>query len=255
MIAHIFRADATNVGDWHCAPKLYFDLGDQSALDILDNPALPFGSNVIVGGGGLIARTFAPMIEALVQQRPKLRSLVAWGVGESLNVDRLGGLVAPWSAPLPGYLEQFDLVGMRDYGTQYPWVPCASCMHDLFDRPYEIEHPVVIYEHKRIPIAISGPPRRNNAGSDLAAVLAFLGSGDLVITNSYHGAYWATLLGRRVVAIPNMSKLYRLKHAPVIARPDQWLRYAPSAKIYPEALDECRAANRAFHARVREFVD
>jgi len=71
-----------------------------------------------------------------------------------------------------------------------------------------------------------------------------------VVTNSYHGAYWATLLGRRVVAIPNMSKMYRFKHAPVIGRAQDWRKLAALAVAYPEALAECRAANLAFFADV-----
>ena len=41
--------------------------------------------------------------------------------------------------------------------------------------------------------------------------IEFIGSGDVVVTNSYHGAYWATLLGKVVVAFPWASKFYGLK--------------------------------------------
>ena len=86
-IANIFRADDTNVGDWHCAPFRYFDLGP-TRLDILDldraNDRAEESANaiadrhVVLGGGGLIAKTFHPKLTHLAEQRPRLLSLVAW---------------------------------------------------------------------------------------------------------------------------------------------------------------------------------
>jgi hypothetical protein len=191
-------------------------------------------------------------MERLAACRGQLRSLVAWGVGESEHVSRDGQQVLPYAGPLPGYLKAFDLVGVRDFGTEHHWVPCASCMLPQFDQPGAAVHEAVIYEHKRIPIPIQAPfPRRTNAGDDIAASLAFLASGKVVITNSYHGAYWATLLGRRVLAIANMSKMYRFRHAPVVCRPEHWQRCLGLTVSYPEALAQCRTANQNFGKEVR----
>lgn len=244
----VYRVDETNVGDAFCAPARYFDI-DGAAHDIIGLDATTLRGMVVVGGGGLIAQTFAPMMTALAQARPGMAALVGWGIGESLNIDRKGGMVLPFAGELPGYLDAFDLLGVRDYGTRFRWTPCASCLAPEFDQPRPAPvHPVVIYEHKRIPIPIEGPPRLSNTGNDLAAVLDFLASAEVVVTNSYHGAYWATLLGRRVVAVPNMSKIYRFKHAPAIGRAEHWRKLADVAAPYPDALAECRAANAAFFA-------
>lgn len=249
-VTNVFRADQTNVGDWYCAPQRYFPALAGAQADILAVDHDQLRGHVVVGGGGLIAKTFAGPMAALAGARPAMTSLVAWGIGESLIVDRTGAVVPPFDGPLPDYLSAFDLVGVRDFGTAYHWTPCASCLLPQFDAPRPPVHEIVIYEHKRIPIPIQGFPRLTNAGDDIDAVLGFLGSAELVITNSYHGAYWATLLGRRVVAIPNMSKMYRLKHAPVLCRPESWERAAEVAVPYPEALGECRAANLAFMEQV-----
>lgn len=100
-------------------------------------------------------------------------------------------------------------------------------MSDLFDQTYEAANDIVIYQHKRIPIPIEGDfPRRLNEGDDMEAAVRCLASGKLIITNSYHGAYWGTFLGRRFLAVANMSKLYRLKHSPVICRAEDLKRYA-----------------------------
>ncbi len=249
-IGVVYRADATNVGDWYCSPARYFTLRYPEQADIMALDLDRLAPDVLVGGGGLLAKTFHPFLRALAERRPKLRSLAAWGLGESENVDRSGGSAPPYAGPDPDYLSAFDLIGVRDYGTPHVWAPCASCMHPSLDRPYEITRELCIYEHKRIRIPIEGLPRRSNDGNDIDATLAWLGSTQVVITNSYHGAYWATLLGRRVVAIANMSKLYRLKHPPVICRAGDWKRYVDLAAPYPDALAECRAATAAFHDRV-----
>ena len=261
-VTNVFRADPTNAGDWHCAPFRHFDLGE-TFLDILAwhrkesserQPPEAVTGHVVLGGGGLISRNFHPTMAQLARRRPALLSLVAWGVGESEYVDRLGGLVPPYAGRLPDYMDAFDLIGVRDFGgtpdRRVHWAPCASCMSSVFDRTYPVTREAVVYEHKRIPVPIEGLDRTSNEGGDLESKVAFLGSAELVITNSYHGAYWATLLGRRVVAIPNMSKMYRFRHPPVICEAASWRRYAPLAVAYPEALAECREATLAFHDKV-----
>lgn len=246
-VGHLFRTDMHNVGDWFCAPNRYFAFDNARQADILDFDGDALDDHVIVGGGGLLADTFHPHMRRLAELRPRLKSLVAWGVGESQNVDRRGGFVYPYAGVMPDYLARFDLVGVRDFGAEHRWVPCASCMHPDFDRRYEIEREVGIYQHRRIAVPIEGFDRITNEGSDLARALEFLGSSEIVITNSYHGAYWATLLGRRVLAIPNMSKMYRFKHSPVICRPEDWKRYVRSTVAYDDALTECRDANQSFY--------
>lgn len=267
-ITNVFRGDRTNAGDWHSAPFRYFDLGD-TWVDILSwhskeaqaaQPAKPdeLRGHVVLGGGGLIAKTFHPVMAQLASWRPSLQSLIAWGVGESEHVDRSGGLVLPYAGTLPDYMDSFDLIGVRDFGgapdPRVHWTPCASCMSPLFDRAYPVIREAVVYEHKRIPVPIDGPDRMSNDGGDLDSKVAFLGSAEIVITNSYHGAYWATLLGRRVIAIPNMSKMYRFRHPPVICEASSWQRYAPLAVAYPEALAQCREATRAFHGKVAAVI-
>ena len=254
-LTNVFRTDPSNVGDWFCSPHRYFpEFGDETA-DILKFSGDPIENDIIVGGGGLVAVTFHKQMDKLAAAKRPDQRYIAWGIGESEYVDRSGAFVPPFAGPYPDYIGKFDLVGVRDYGTSHQWVPCVSCLLDDFDQPSAPDHDIVIYEHKRIPIPIDENfPRRNNDGRDLPAVLNFLRSGELIITNSYHGAYWATLLGKRVLAVANMSKMYRMKHAPAICRAEEWRRFAPLAPAWPGALHECRKANIAFHERVRNLL-
>jgi hypothetical protein len=126
-------------------------------------------------------------------------------------------------------------------------------MSPLFDevRP-EPQHEVVAYwnAQKRQP-AFDGVPAMDNE-QPFAGVLRHLASGRGVVTNSYHGVYWATLLGRPVVVWkPYSVKFHRFKHPPMLCEPgDGWRTMLNKALVYPEALEECRAANRLFYAAV-----
>jgi glycosyltransferase involved in cell wall biosynthesis len=129
-------------------------------------------------------------------------------------------------------------------------------MHPLFDRHYEIKHPFVVYEHKtHSPIAISGLPRLTNQEKDFGKVISFLGSAECVITSTYHGVYWATLLNRKVVLLnPFSSKFSGFRHMPAVANEKTWKDAGAGAKNYPEALNECRSANLRFREKFREIA-
>jgi len=202
---------------------------------------------VLVGGGGLIANpAFQPNMESLAAYRPRI--LVAWGIGHNAHGER--------EIRYPDYLDKFNLVGVRDYGSKYDWVPCASCLHPGFDRKYEITEEFVVYENTLCsPIRIVGFKRLNNTEQNLEKVLSFLGSANTVLTSSYHGAYWATLLGRNVIIVnPFSSKFFGFKHTHPIADESNWRAKQNEVRSYPEALKECRRANLEFSEKVLSLI-
>jgi hypothetical protein len=89
---------------------------------------------------------------------------------------------------------------------------------------------------------------------DFNRVAAFLASGETVITNSYHGAYWARLLVRRVVVLPFSNRLLRMRFPPVIATAQNYQQRAKEARPEPDALPICREANLGFALRVSELI-
>jgi hypothetical protein len=115
-------------------------------------------------------------------------------------------------------------------------------MHPAFDLEYEIEHEVVYYGHH--PLAplewareLGLGPVLTNAGTDMARVVAFLGSGRVIVTSSYHGVYWGRLLGRTVVPQPRGSKFWHLPPAG------------------PGMLEDHRALNRTFHQAALSLLE
>lgn len=88
---------------------------------------------------------------------------------------------------------------------------------------------------------------------DFPDVLAFLGSGKVVITNSYHGLYWATLLSKKVLCLDAGGKFAHFKWPPTHVKPEaveEALAHANSIPEYPDALAECRSLNLAFYQKV-----
>lgn len=181
---------------------------------------------------------------------------ILWGAGHNsrdINEDS-------YSVNYPNYLNKFHLVGVRDWDTDYRWVPCASCMHSAFDKEYEVKNEIVWFEHKKK--LIEGKyldtipaPRMVNTGQNMEQIIEFLGSAETVITNSYHGVYWATLLKKKVVCVPWGSKFSMFKHAPTIASEKNWQDKIDKASVYPNALEECRNANKEFYEDVLKLIE
>ena len=180
---------------------------------------------------------------------------ILWGAGHNsrdVNEDS-------YTVDYPSYINKFHLVGVRDWNTDYRWVPCASCMHEAFDKEYEIKNEIVWFEHKKKMIDgkwfdVLPAPRMVNSGQNMEQIIEFLASGKTVVTNSYHGVYWATLLGRNVVCIPWGSKFGMFKHPPVMANEKNWQDKISAAVSYPKALQECRKANKEFYSDVVNLI-
>lgn len=248
-----------NIGDRECTPFRWFsqlagddlDLRDESLNgDVARNLS---GEVIVLGGGGL----FLPLCWQMYVQPliDRGNTVIGWGIGHHHDNVHLGADERPtdWSTSVERYhhdypLESFRLLGVRDWNTGLRWVPDASCMHPAFDASYPVDRDVVVYEHGVLePIDLGVPKMANVGETPFEDVAGFLASGRVVVTNSYHGAYWATLLGRPTVLWrPWCSKFLLLRYPLPWAGPDTWEQAAAEAPNYPGALDECRAANLAF---------
>ena len=194
-------------------------------------------------------------IEVLSRLDRSFGPRILWGAGYNTRDSDEDS----YTASYPNYLNQYHLVGIRDWESDYRWVPCASCMHPAFDREYKITNEIVWFEHKKRLLdnkcfdALPAP-RMINSGQNLEQILEFLGSAETVITNSYHGVYWATLLRRKVVCIPWGSKFNMFKHPPTFATETNWVEKIEEAQVYQSALVECRQANIDFYEEVKKII-
>lgn len=229
-----------NIGDLMSGPLDYFETGYEVVkMDVAAFLRKPpgFRPRLVVAGGGAWKRNLA-----IVGKHPAFAGVpkVAWGVGVTSR--KLGPMPRNAHTKRSG---PWTLYGHRDVGLEGRYVPCASCMHPAFDRSYATEHEAVYYGHGALmPLNFArgiGPHMTNLTGSMEEAV-AFLGCGEVVVTSSYHGAYWARLLGRHVAMIPRGSKFWHLPPAP--AHPWE-----------PRPLAEHRRLNRDFFEDVVELLE
>lgn len=246
-IVNVYRKDPKNIGDKYSTPALYFDfLKDVKKVNVLDRHIKEIVRDkvVVVGGGGLLY--FDDYMKMIVSAGA--RAIIGWGIGHNTHNSK--------TIELPDYLRSYNAIGIRDYGYGYEWVPCASCMHSAFDKTYSVKHDVIVYNHRSFPIPISSCfPTLPNSEKNFGKVIEFLGSGAVILTNTYHGAYWGTLLKRKVIIInPFSSKFFGFKHKLPISDAQGWQAAVNDATIYPEALAECRDANLKFAEKVRDII-
>ncbi|WP_282071719.1 polysaccharide pyruvyl transferase family protein [Polaribacter atrinae] len=264
-IINLYRNNTDNIGDLMCAPHLYFDkLSKFKAIDILahtsKNPINIIkwinelnNNNIIVGGGGLLDRkTFKYSIELLSETKKRGGKIVIWGAGHNNPTIKASKLYYD-------QINNFDLVGVRDYGVpKTEWVPCVSCMNINFDKKYRINHDFGVIQHQNIPIKdidkLNFPKLIND--DDFEKIIEFIGSVETLITNSYHAMYWAILMKRKVIVIPNSSKMLSFKYDSVFCdnNLNEIKRSLKKGNIYDGVLEECRNQNIQFSEKVFDYL-
>jgi hypothetical protein len=241
-VLNLYRKCETNVGDKVSSPLDYFPIEGQKADVWGITKDQLINKNIILGGGGL--SIFAESIETL---EPFAENIIVWGMGANQAI------IKPTPIYLPSFLSRCPLVGVRDWGTSFDWVPCSSCMSPAFDKSYKITNEVGFYEHYDIKMKDAGLPNFKNNG-DFEETISFLGSCETIVTNSYHGAYWGVLLNRKVLVWPVNTKLLNFKHQPRVILNNNFQQNLKHGVAYPGALDECREANQRFYEKVKLYL-
>jgi hypothetical protein len=179
-----------------------------------------------------------------------------WGAGLNgdFKKDKSGKMPTP---AYPGYISEFKAVGVRDYNMGHSWTPCASCMHPALRKTYAIKNDIIWFEHKKQLIKDFGTdpiPRFVNSGDNIEQTIELLGSANTILTNSYHGAYWGTLLKKKVIVVGAWSnKFLLMKHRPsFIEKPEDYKQVLEHSEIHKTALDESINATEMFWKQVRE---
>lgn len=207
--------------------------------------------NRIIIGGGQIFSQLKPLVSSIYSVNKHAR-VVAWGVGlpPATTRDSLVRAVA----------QDFALFGTRNYDhrEQLSFVPCASCLSPFFDQVPSADHEVVFFLHRRKGKTIyvpPGAPTMTNAMRPPQEVINFIASGETVVTSSYHGVYWAQLLGRKVICIPYNHKFETFQNIPTIAQDGDWKSELNQAKKADSLLEEYREINYKFARQVLEVWD
>ncbi|MDP3860120.1 MAG: hypothetical protein Q8Q63_00865 [Phaeovulum sp.] len=235
-----------NIGDRVATPARWLDFGGQVSVQDLGEE-FPACDVAVLGGG----QVYGEVARAVLYHSAAARRRVVWGVGmlgvnrDTARHDILAGAV--------------DLMGCRDLGVPGTiHVPCASCMASRLTKPPPPRHAVVIYAHATKSAGLARPPgiphATNHQGS-FAQAIDFIASGETVVSNSYHGTYWAMLMGRRVLCLPYGAKFGGFSQPPEMAEAADWRAALPRAHVADGYLEQCRSLTRSFHARVMDLAE
>lgn len=215
MIHFLHHYDRPNRGDMLSGPYNYFNFGDYRKIswdkNIINNDLADFfdGDSVIMGGGIYFARG-KPRFDRLVK---RARNFIGWGLGLDPRLN------------LEEFIGNFTLLGTRERklalidDKKVFYVPCASCMNPVFTGIPAIEAMFGGDAHgdgeQAIALHLNGGFNRSvivkkigtqnfpitTTTDAFGKIVRNLWNADIVITNSYHGAYWSSLLGKKVICI------------------------------------------------------
>lgn len=247
-VQNYFHQSANNVGDRMCGPAQYFWPDEHISLDF--EHKINGAGSVIFGGGQVFGQICSKITETEGTFQP-YRRLFAWGVGIPLKGKN--------DNKVTKMAKSLSLFGTRnfDWKDELDFVPCPSCMSTLFDNPAGPKHEIVAFLHrKKLPETFVpfGIPHLTNAVDNAKEAIDFISSGETVVTNSYHGVYWAQLLGKKVICIPYNDKFKTFEHTPTFAGPETWMEQVNNATSFPSTLEKYRDTNRDFSKKIRALL-
>lgn len=249
MIANVYRFDKTNVGDLWSAPFIYFPKLKSTIYDLLTNFEI---SNhlIILGGGGLISPTFIDKIIQLSYSN----KIISWGIGENWYINPNAKYYdgPKYFHPI---LNDFALTSVRDINSPYLHVPCVSCMHNVFKNTKSINRSKIgLYNHFRFKIPTQIDQITNYKGT-IEDKINFIKNHEIIITNSYHGAYWSMLLNKKLIVVPFGSKFYGINENVVFEKPGNVKKNLDyDFPDYSGFLEKCINTNLNFYKRVEEML-
>jgi hypothetical protein len=98
--------------------------------------------------------------------------------------------------------------------------------------------------------------KSSNLNKSFENVISILAEAEVVLTSSYHAAYWAILLGRRVVVVPWSTKFLQFRWPVEFAFDLDGVSNAiKNSRKFPDALEESRTANIAFAHDVSKLIN
>ena len=248
----VHRKVKDNVGDAFCNPSRYFNFENLLSGELVNSAFKVNNQNLIVGGGGLIHKSFQNHIQRLINEQPK--HTVLWGIGH--NFGRKHVHKSKEKVYYPDWIYNANLIGIRDWIKNYEnlYLPCVSCMHPAFDKSYSVTHDVGFFIHAfKSKFTPTTEHFITNKTLDFDKTIEFIGSVDTLVTDSYHGAYWGQLLGKDVRHVNWSVKFDHFKYpATSIDGIADWKRHSPK---YPPQffLEECRNYNINFYNKVLDI--
>ena len=158
----------------------------------------------------------------------------------------------------------FASVGSRlgGDGKTSHWMPCASCLSPAFDLTIEPSCDFAFFAKPGGPLdkksfAPSFIDNKRSSGStrvDQQRSISLIASAEVVITDVFHGAYWATLFNRHVVWCGKQELPFVVTTCDPEDAWDVLDIVDTSSPQNPGYLRNCRRLNTHFHAHVNKLL-
>ena len=241
----VYSKDTENSGDLSCGYYAYFgEMFKKYPIVIWDIGTIDFSlvaknDVVIVGGGGLLDNSdlWNYNINRLAQ---KCRYCFLFAPGFNRHYGHRVSVMLKTGA--------FRQWAVRDYhhpaGGRY--VPCASCLRPEFSMTYPVVRKYGVVKHFQFDMSREFNLPQITNDRPLHELLAFIGSSEIIVSNTYHAVYWATLMKKKVILdAPFSEKFKYLKYPPVLFSGDLE-KDAAQAVVYENALTEAQELVRNF---------
>lgn len=88
----------------------------------------------------------------------------------------------------------------------------------------------------------------------LPEIIEFIGSSEIIITNSYHIAYWSTLMQKKVILAEAFSDKFEYMQYPPTPYSGNLEVDIAKAKLYPGALENCRELTLEFVKHIQQII-
>lgn len=260
-VINIHRFNTNNVGDNVAAPYLYFPELSRNRMDILgykeDSDYKGWTSeiarnNVVVGGGGFLERKgFRHSIDFFLHLAEKGRKVVFWGIGH--NDPKMGAY--------DYYKHKYsqDVSGIKLFGTRdinrHDWVPCASCMSTNLNVKHEVKQEIGIVKHHSFNNLFNNEHPVIYNDSSFEEMTKFIGESEYIVTDSYHAMYWSVLMKKKVLVVPNSTKMFNSRFPVPNTDFNSFKDHLGDTVVYNDALEICRERNVEFADRVFDYLD
>ena len=178
--------------------------------------------------------------EAINQLLSLSDHVIGWGLGHNAHYENS---IFEEKPSVQIAYEKFFLFTSRDWHYKNDrFCPCVSCMLSGLEKEYEIKRRIGVVTHHQVKIQEFGFDVCTNS-EPIDVILNFIGTSEIIITNSYHIAYWATLMCKKVIIYQPFSNKFSYFKYPLVEYSGDLEADIERTKIYPQALCECRKIN------------
>lgn len=171
------------------------------------------------------------------------------------------GIINPQTKDITEYysvLDNIDCLSSRDNIKSINWVPCVSCMNKNFDKEKKNnKHSLgaIIDGKNKIKSSKLMPTVPTIFDTDsLKNITTLISCSESIITNSYYGAYWALLFGKRVLITDDIDPRVHLFPLPFFFTSNKYFESIKTFSPAGDFLNLCRSKNSYFYNKIQNII-